>query len=83
VSESAGANAALAQLLDAISTEAAKVAGKPVTLVSVTFDWLEDGAGAFTPEVEITRATRTLVFSRGKLMSGGRGVVAATAVHKV
>jgi hypothetical protein len=72
----------LAQLVDAIAAEAARIAEKPVALVSVTFDWIGPAAEA-AASVEITRATRTMVFSSGQLRSGDRLVAAATAVHRI
>ena len=59
----------IALIVNAIAAEATRIAEKPVTLVSVTFDWMASlGAGeAATPSVTITRATRTLVFSTAQL----------------
>ncbi len=79
-------SAQLARLADAMTAEACAIAEKPATLVSVTFDAIaapEPGeAGAAS--VTITRATRTLVFSRGELRGqDGRLVLSATAVHRI
>lgn len=75
----------IARLLEAIGAEAARNAEAPVTLVSVTFDWMtppQDGV-ATEAHVDITRATRTMVFSTAQLRAGDRLVLAATAVHRI
>lgn len=78
-------SALLVRLLEALSAEAARIAKAPVTLVSVTFDWMAPPpAGAVTvPEVTITRATRTLVFSSARLRAGETLAATATAVHRI
>lgn len=76
----------IALIVQAIAAEAARIAEKPVTLVSATFDWMGPLAAGETavPTVEITRATRTLVFSTAQLRGAdGRMLMAATAVHRL
>lgn len=72
-------------LLAALHKEAAKAAGRPVAIVSATFEWIkpDTNAGAASIEVAITRSTRTIVFSRGELKIDGALVIAASAVHRV
>lgn len=80
------ATALIAQLLDAIGAEAARTAEKPVAIVSATFEWAHAPAGSDAPvaRAEITRATRTIVFSRGELRGAdGRLLLSASAVHRV
>lgn len=76
----------IALIVSAIATEAARIAEKPVTLVSATFDWmapLHDGETA-RPSVEITRATRTLVFATARLHGAdGRLLMTASSVHRI
>jgi hypothetical protein len=76
-------SASLTVLLEALAESAARIAESPVTLVSVTFDWIGGDTAAARPEVEITRATRTIVFSNGRLLVGDRLVATATAVHRI
>jgi phenylpyruvate tautomerase PptA (4-oxalocrotonate tautomerase family) len=76
----------LARLADAMTQAAAAIAEKPATLVSVTFDQIatQQPSETATPVVEVTRATRTLVFSRGDLRGeDGRLLLSATAVHRI
>lgn len=73
----------ISRLLDAVSAAAARTADAPVQLVSITFDWMAPPDGATTTNVEITRATRTLVFSTAQLRDGARLVCAASAVHRI
>jgi len=76
---------AIALLLEAISAEAARAAGRPVALVSVTFDWIAsatDGAHA-SAQAHVTRATRTIIFSKGGLRAGESLLLSASAVHRV
>ncbi|MDX2235401.1 MAG: hypothetical protein NW200_12960 [Hyphomonadaceae bacterium] len=76
----------LTLLADALAEQAAAIAEKPVTLVSVTFDRIAaaPAGAALHASIEITRATRTLVFSRGDLRDGaGSLVLSATAVHRI
>lgn len=78
--------AQIAQLLDAIAVEAARTAEKPVAIVSATFDWAHAAANGETivARAEITRATRTIVFSRGELRGvDDRLLLSASAVHRV
>ncbi len=76
----------IALIVRAISAEAARIAEQPVTLVSATFDWMEplhDGEAA-AASVEITRATRTLVFSTARLRGAdGRLLMTASSVHRI
>ena len=76
----------IALVVNAIAGEAGRIAEKPVTLVSATFDWvapLNTGEAA-TPSVTVTRATRTLVFSTAQLHGAdGRLLLAASAVHRI
>lgn len=74
------------RLLAAVGAEVARTAGAPGTLVSVTFDWIAapENGEATAPAIEVTRATRTLVFTRSELRgAGGRLVAAANAVHRI
>lgn len=73
----------MVRLLEAVNAEAARIAEAPVTLVSITFDWMTPADGDTTPSVEITRSTRTLVFTSARLTSGERLVCTATAVHRI
>lgn len=76
----------IAQLLDAIAAEATRTAEKPVAIVSATFEWAHAGADgeAIVARAEITRATRTIVFSRGELRGADdRLLLSASAVHRV
>ena len=76
----------IALVVNAIAAEAARIAEKPVTLVSATFDWMAplDAGETATPSVTITRATRTLVFSTAQLRGAdGRLLLAASAVHRI
>ncbi|KAF0172960.1 MAG: hypothetical protein IV086_13665 [Hyphomonadaceae bacterium] len=76
----------IAQLLDVVGAEAARTAEKPVAVVSVTFDWVAPAREGETviAHAEITRATRTIVFSRGDLRGDdGRLLLTASAVHRV
>ena len=76
----------VARLLDAIGAEAARTAEKPVAIVSATFDWAQEAADgeALVARAEITRATRTIVFSRGELRGADdRLLLSASAVHRV
>ena len=76
----------IALLVRAAGEEAARIAEKPVTLVSATFDAMAslDAGEIATPSVEITRATRTLVFSTARLHGAdGRLLMAASAVHRI
>jgi hypothetical protein len=73
----------ITRLLDAVGAEAARIAEAPVQLVSITFDWMAIPEGAASANVEITRATRTLVFSTAQLRDGARLVCTASAVHKI
>ena len=76
----------IALVVRAIADEAARIAEKPVTLVSATFEWMAPlGAGeTATPTVEITRATRTLVFSTAQLRGAdGRLLMTASSVHRI
>lgn len=72
-------------LLAALNDEAARAAGKPVSIVSATFEWIKPAPaeGATATHVTITRSTRTIVFSRGELKIGDVLVMAASAVHRV
>jgi hypothetical protein len=76
----------LARLANAIAETSAAAAERPAFLVSITVDVIapaRDGE-ATRPVVEITRATRTLVFSRADLRGeDGRLLLSATAVHRV
>ena len=79
-------SALLARLADALTAEACAIAEKPATLVSVTFDAIAaPGSGeACATSVTVTRATRTLVFSKGELRGqDGKLVLSATAVHRI
>jgi len=73
----------VSRLLEAVGAEAARIAEAPVQLVSITFDWMAAPQGAGATSVEITRATRTLVFSTAQLRDGARLVCAASAVHRI
>jgi acyl-coenzyme A thioesterase PaaI-like protein len=78
--------AQIAQLMEAIGAEAARTAEKPVAIVSATFDWVAapDPGEAVAARAEITRATRTIVFSRGDLRGADdRLLLSASAVHRV
>lgn len=78
--------ALLARLAHAMTVEACAIAEKPATLVSVTFDAIAAPVSgeACAATVAITRATRTLVFSKGELRGqDGRLVLSATAVHRL
>ena len=76
----------IALVVAAIAAEAARIAEQPVTLVSATFDWmapLNAGEVAST-RVNITRATRTLVFSTAQLRGADdRLLLSASAVHRL
>ena len=50
----------IALVVNAIAGEAGRIAEKPVTLVSATFDWMAplNAGETATPSVTITRATR-------------------------
>ena len=76
----------IAYLLDVVGAEAARTAEKQVAVVSATFDWVASMRAGETPtaHAEITRATRTIVFSRGDLRGDdGRLLLTASAVHRV
>ncbi len=76
----------IALIVAALADEAARIAEKPVTLVSATFDFMAPmlAGETATPTVEITRATRTLVFSTAQLRGAdGRLLMAASAVHRI
>lgn len=76
----------IALIVRAVAAEAARIAEKPVTLLSATFDWIApiQAGEVATPTVEITRATRTLVFSTAQLRGAdGRLLMAASAVHRI
>jgi len=78
--------AQIAQLLEAIAAEAARTAEKPVAIVSATFEWAQPAQAGetVTARAEITRATRTIVFSRGALRGADdRLLLSASAVHRV
>jgi acyl-coenzyme A thioesterase PaaI-like protein len=78
--------AQIALLMDAIGAEAARTAGKPVAIVSATFDWVTVASPgeAVAARAEITRATRTIIFSRGELRGAeNRLLLSASAVHRV
>lgn len=76
----------IALILDAVSAEARRIAEKPVMLVSATFDAIapmNEGEAA-TASVNITRATRTIVFSTAQLRGDdGRLLMTASAVHRI
>jgi acyl-CoA thioesterase FadM len=76
----------MALVVRAVAAEAARIAEKPVTLVSVTFDHMAPllAGEAATTHVNITRATRTLVFATAKLRSAdGRLLMTASSVHRI
>lgn len=75
----------IVQLLDAIGAEAARSADKPVALVSVTFDWIKPvpEGGLPSARASVTRATRTIIFSKGELRAGDDLLLSASAVHRV
>ncbi len=86
VTEPATQTQEVVQLLAAIGAEAARMAEKPVAVVSATFDWVAPAreGEAMRAHAEITRATRTIVFSRGDLRGeDGRLLLTASAVHRV
>lgn len=76
----------VSQLIAALSADAARSAGKAVAPVSVTLDWVAAPAEGETTrtQVEITRATRTIVFSKAELRGADdRLLLSGSAVHRV
>ena len=76
----------IAIILTAATSEATRIAEKPVTLVSATFEWMAamNAGETATPRIEITRATRTLVFSTARLHGAdGRLLMTASVVHRI
>jgi len=72
-----------AEIIAALDAETAKAADAPTSLVSVTLDVVGEGQPEKT-EVQIVRATKSLVFSTAEARdANGARVIAASAVHKI
>ena len=74
------------QLVSAIRADAeATCAPDTVSLVSVTFDVsapdAQDSAVIYEPKID--RRTRTILFTGGVALSGGKPVMKATAVYRI
>jgi hypothetical protein len=62
---------------------AEEAAGRPVAPMSIGFDWLGAGEAHGPAEVQITRATKTLVFVQGAWGQAGKRRLAAAGVFKI
>ncbi len=72
-----------AQMIEALTRAAREAVGAETPLVSVTMEFLREGAPA-SVSAEISRRTRTLVFAvvEAKAADGTR-IATASSVHKI